>query len=133
MRNPTFRSPATLRGATVVLTRLVCRSAAALSAVAATLAFAAPAHAQGTARCSRPDSVAVRGVSRVAESSAIGDIGLAAGTEIATPQIQAAIRRLYETKQFDDVVVSCEVTPTATRATLVFTVRERPILADVNV
>jgi outer membrane protein insertion porin family len=84
-------------------------------------------------RCATPDSIVVRGLNRVTESTALGDIGLPARSELATPQVQGAVKRLYATGQFEDVQVSCDLAPGGTRAALVFTVRERPLLADVDV
>jgi outer membrane protein insertion porin family len=127
MRNPILRNPAPWRGAGILVSGLTALAMAALAVPAAASAQVAGAGP----RCSRPDSIAVRGVVRVAESTALGDIGLARGTEIGTPQIQGAIRRLYETKQYDDVRASCELE--GGRATLVFALRERPVLADVDV
>jgi outer membrane protein insertion porin family len=115
MRFASFRLPA-LAGAAAVL-----------------LALPAAARAQTQARCSAPDSIAVRGLSRVTLGAALGDLGLTPRTELASPQVQGGIRRLYASGQFEDVRAECDLSANGTRATLVFTVRERPILADVAV
>ena len=75
----------------------------------------------------------MRGLARVELASALGDIGVNPGAELGTPQVQGAIRRLYATGQYEDVRVACDLSPAGDRATLVFTVRERPVLADVEV
>jgi outer membrane protein insertion porin family len=80
-----------------------------------------------------PDTVVVRGLSRVSQSTALGDIGIAARSTVATPQLQGAIRRLYATGAYDDVRAGCELTADARRAALVFQVRERPLLESVQV
>jgi len=83
--------------------------------------------------CARPDSIVVRGVSRVTESAALGDIGLAPRTELNATQLQGALRRLYGTGQYEDVRVACEPSADGQRATLAFIVRERPVLDNVSV
>ena len=75
----------------------------------------------------------MRGLSRVSAATALGDVGIPPRTDVATPQLQGAIRRLYATGEFDDVRVGCEVAGTGHRAALVFTVRERPVLESVTV
>ena len=47
--------------------------------------------------------------------------------------LERAIRALYGTGQFDDVAATCELNADATRATLVFALRERRVLKDVDV
>lgn len=84
-------------------------------------------------RCATPDSIVVRGLARVAEASALGDIGLSPGSELTTPQIQGAVRRLYQTGQFSDVQVACTLSPDGKTATIAFVVKERALLADVDV
>jgi outer membrane protein insertion porin family len=84
-------------------------------------------------RCATPDSIQVRGLRRVAESTALGDVGLPRGVALAAPQIQGAVKRLFATGQYDDVQVACTLSDGGQRAAIVFTVRERPLLADVDV
>jgi outer membrane protein insertion porin family len=98
-------------------------------------AFARPLSAQDvTGRCATPDSIAIRGLVRVSDASARGEIGLRPRTELSSPVIQRAVRGLYATGQYEaDIRVSCDIEPAANRATLVFTLRERPMLADVAV
>ncbi|MBW7934913.1 MAG: outer membrane protein assembly factor BamA, partial [Gemmatimonadaceae bacterium] len=49
------------------------------------------------------------------------------------PAIQRAIRGVFESGQFDDVVLSCLLEADGQRATLLIKVVERPLLADVDV
>ena len=109
------------------------RLPALLAGVVAVLAAPTSLRAQTQARCAAPDSIAVRGLSRVTLGAALGDLGLTPRTELASPQVQGAIRRLYGSGQFEDVRAGCELSANNSRATLVFTVRERPLLSDVAV
>jgi outer membrane protein insertion porin family len=126
MRFPLSRIPAAVGAGALAL---------CLGAVFGTRALPAqvPSTSAPAARCATPDSIAVRGLSRVSLGAALGDLGLTPRTQLASPQVQGAIRRLYGTGQFDDVRAGCEVASDGARATLVFTVRERPLLADVAV
>ena len=105
--------------------------AAALGAIA--LFSASPVSGQEvTGACARPASVVVRGLSRVTEPTALGDVGLSGGNELSTLQLQGAVRRLYASGQYEDVRVSCEI-GAGGAATIAFVVRERPLLASVDV
>jgi outer membrane protein insertion porin family len=102
---------------------------AALSALV--LGVASAAGAQEGAACARPDTVAFRGNSRVAEPALRADVGITPGTNINYRTLQRAIRNLFATAQFDDVRVQCEVT--GGRSLLAFEVVERPVLGEVDV
>ncbi len=99
----------------------------------AAAATAIPAVADTALRCAAPDTIVVRGLARVSPVTALGDIGLQPKSDVGTPQLQGAIRRLYATGEFDDVRVGCETAGTPRRAAIVFTVRERPVLQAVDV
>ncbi|MBX6332378.1 MAG: outer membrane protein assembly factor BamA [Gemmatimonadaceae bacterium] len=88
---------------------------------------------QATGPCVTPDSVAVRGNSRVPTSKVLADVGVAPGDTINFRVVQRAIRNLYASGEFQDVQLSCTVDPATQRATLVFAVSERPILASFSV
>lgn len=96
-------------------------------------AAVARAPADSGVRCAAPDTILVRGLSRVSAATALGDIGIQPRAAVGTPQLQGAIRRLYATGEFDDVRVGCELAGTGRRAAIVFTVRERPVLESVDV
>ena len=94
------------------------------------------AHAQepggSVGRCLTPDSLAVRGTSRVARETVVAASGLRTGSTLNFPTIQRAIRDLYATGDFDAVTFSCDLEVTD-RSVLVVTVAERPLLASVTV
>lgn len=134
MRILTYRIPAPVRAGAAVLCVVASGSATAQAVPATAVPVpGASAQADSSARCTTPDTVLVRGLSRVSQSNALGDVGIAPRTEIGTPQLQGAIRRLYATGDFDDVRAGCEVSDGGRRAALVFTVKERPLLGGVDV
>jgi outer membrane protein insertion porin family len=105
----------------------------ALAAFLAAAPLSAQANNQGlTGRCLTPDSIDVRGLSRVSRESVIGTAGLAAKSTLNFPSIQRAIRDLFATKDFEDVGITCDV-PDPAQAHLVITVKERPVLGRVDV
>ncbi len=133
--SPRVATPVTA-GISALLAAAVGQAAAQTptpAAPAGTAPSAPMAPADSAARCAAPDTVIVRGLSRVSATTAIGDIGIQPRTEVGTPQLQGAIRRLYATGEFDDVRVGCEVAGAGRRAAIVFTVRERPVLQSVDV
>jgi outer membrane protein insertion porin family len=96
-------------------------------------ATASTAYAQDlTGRCATPDSIGVRGNSRVTAESIKSDGGLATGTPLNFPAVQRAVKAIFSTGQFDDVHVVCDLDPSG-KATLVYEVKERPVLSDVTV
>jgi outer membrane protein insertion porin family len=131
------RRPAALAAGAAVLVAgaaaAAAPSAAGAQATPAPSAAPIPAPLDTAARCAVPDTVEVRGLSRVTAATALGDIGIAARSTVATPQLQGAIRRLFATGEYDDVRAGCELSADARRAALVFQVRERPLLGAVSV
>ena len=99
-----------------------------LAAAASAAAQQAPSN-EGI--CARPDSVAFRGNARVAETALRSDVGILPGTALNYRTLQRAIKNLYATQQFDDVLVQCQVV--SGRPLLVFEVVERPLLSEVDV
>jgi outer membrane protein insertion porin family len=81
--------------------------------------------------CARPDTIAFRGNARVSESALRGDVAVEPGSPINYRSLQRAIKSLYATQQFDDVEIKCEVTNG--RTLLAFELKERPLLAEVDV
>jgi outer membrane protein insertion porin family len=107
-----------------------------LAAVALLAVAAAPVFGQDgvpvTGACATPDSVVFRGNQRISDAMLRGDAGIAPKSAVNYRLLQRAIKNLFATGQFEDVGVTCE--PGAgNRSVLVFTVRERPVLGDVNV
>src|SRR4051812_10819879 len=83
--------------------------------------------------CATPESIVVTGAARVDTAAIRSTGGLSTGTPLAVHDIQTGIKALYATGQFDDVQIICRVSPTDAKATLVITVKERPILTDYKV
>jgi outer membrane protein insertion porin family len=96
---------------------------------------AAPLYAQETApgACSTPESIVVAGNSRMDSATVRSTAGLSTGAPLSVQDIQAAIKALYATGHFDDVQITCRVSPTTNKAALVIQVKERPILTDYKV
>ncbi|HUR92630.1 MAG TPA: outer membrane protein assembly factor BamA [Gemmatimonadaceae bacterium] len=82
--------------------------------------------------CATPAAIAVAGNSRVTEATILSSTGLRAGDTYGYRDIQRAIELLFGSGQFDDVQVSCSLDQNS-RATLVVTVRERPILSGFTI
>jgi outer membrane protein insertion porin family len=106
----------------------------AFIAVAMASRAAAAQEAAMSGRCTTPDSVVFRGATRVSPATMRVDVGLPpAGTALGYRDVQRAIKNLFATGQFSDVQAACEPSAAGDRATLVFTVRERPVLQGVDV
>src|SRR5687767_1690851 len=108
----------------------VATISAVLAFAAAGLAGAQDAPGAGGA-CARPDSLVFRGNSRIAESALRGDVAITPGTATNYRVLQRAIRGLYATGQFEDIKIMCEVQ--GTRTHMVFELKERPLLGEVDV
>lgn len=105
---------------------------ALLALAAATPVFAQDAQTAG--RCLVPDSIDVRGNTRVGRATIIANSGLREGDSLSFPVIQRAIRDLYGTGDFDAVEIQCAIPASgSTGATIVIDVRERPLLGQVRV
>ena len=103
-------------------------------AVIGLLLAAAPLAAQDavTGRCLTPDSLDVRGNVRISREAVIASAGLAVGQTVNFPSLQRSIRDLFTTGEYDDVTINCDASR-PTGATLVIAVKERPLLASVDV
>jgi outer membrane protein insertion porin family len=105
------------------------------SVAVALLCLGATVQAQEPAtvgRCATPDSIAFRGASRTSDAALRAETGLVPGP-VNYRDLDRAIKALYAMGQFEDVRAACELTAGSQRATLVLTVRERPILGAVDV
>jgi len=94
----------------------------------------APALAQDPAaggRCTTPDSIAVRGNTRISDATIRSDAGLTAGVPLNYRAVQRAIQTLFATGEYADVQALCDVAPNG-RATLAIVVRERPVLESID-
>jgi len=115
-------------------------AAAALLLLASGAALPGAAHSQNPAAPAtrapapvgvRVDTVLVRGNSRVPEANVRGVGGIHSGALVTPLNIQAAIRRLMATGNFDNVDVRFR--PSAEGAgTLVYQVAERPLIGEVR-
>jgi len=83
--------------------------------------------------CTTPDTVAIRGNSRVADPTIRAAAGLSPRTTLNYRDIQRGIKALFATGQFEDVQILCSVPPTSPRTTLSIVVRERPVLSSFTV
>ena len=98
------------------------------------LGLATPVLAQDQAgRCLVPDSIAVRGNTRVGRATILANSGLREGDSLSFPVIQRAIRDLYGTGDFDAVEIECGLPASGRGAVLVIAVAERPIVGQVSV
>ena len=88
---------------------------------------AAPLYAQESApgACATPESIFASGSSRVDTAAVRATAGLSTGAQLNVHDLQAAIKALYATGQFDDVQIICRVSPTTSKASLVLQVKER--------
>jgi outer membrane protein insertion porin family len=103
-----------------------------LSSVALLL-WGATARAQDTAvsgRCATPDTIVFTGATRTGDASIRAAAGLEPGA-VNYRSLQRAIKDIYATGQYDDVVASCELING--KAALTIAVKERPLLGAVDV
>ena len=110
------------------MNRLLC-IAVALCCAGATARAQDPSQAPG--RCAIPDTIVFRGATRTADASLRNESGLVPGPT-SYRAVERAIKTLYAMGQFEDIQSSCEVFG-PTRTALVFQLRERPLLAAVDV
>ncbi|MGH7689935.1 MAG: outer membrane protein assembly factor BamA [Gemmatimonadaceae bacterium] len=104
----------------------------AFLALVATASAATAQDAGVVGPCTKPDSIEFRGNTRLGAGILRDDAGLTAGQPLNYRALQRAIKALYATAQFDDVRAVCE--PLAgDKSMLVFVVKERPMLTDVDV
>ena len=105
----------------------------ALAVVLAAAPLAAQDANAFTGRCLAPDSIDVRGLSRVQRGTALAAAGLTPGTPLNFPLIQRSIRNLFGTGDFSDVRIECQIPAEGAGALLVVSVEERPLLGSVSV
>jgi len=98
----------------------------------ALLAITPQVHAQTSGPCATPDTVIIRGNSRVSTSTVLSDIGITKGDTLNFRVLQRALRNLYATGQFSTVQMACEI-GTDGHASAIFTVVERPLLGHFSV
>lgn len=108
------------------------RAAARWLATAFVVVSPAVARAQDP-RCVAPDTILVAGNRRLDVMTVLEDAALRSGEPLSARQVQAALRNLYASGQYDDVQIGCRLSEDGVRAALVITVQERPILSAVTV
>lgn len=118
------------------LTESIGRSALAVG-VATLLASLSPlvaaAQTDPLSRCMIPDSIAVRGNSRVDHARILSEAGLTPGMTLNFPTIQRVVKSLYQLGEFDDIQILCDVESVPDRVLSVVQVTERPVLGDLRV
>jgi outer membrane protein insertion porin family len=86
-----------------------------------------------TGRCALPDSIAVRGASRVSEGEIRAEGALLPGERLSFQSVQRAIRAVFALGQFHDVQVVCDLETVPGRTLVAYQVEERALLGDVDV
>ena len=109
--------------------RLATYSLALLSVIAAHLSAQEPT----AGACATPESITVTGATRNDTAAVRASSSLTTGQQLAVHDVQAAIKALYATGQFDDVQIICRTSPTNNRAGLIIQVKERPVLTAYHV
>jgi outer membrane protein insertion porin family len=98
-----------------------------------------PLYAQGAdstvaaGRCAIPDSVAVSGNSRVDAATIRATTGIIPKTTLDYRDVQAAVKALYATGNFDDIHILCVTDPQTQKSTLDIQLKERPVLAGMTI
>ncbi|HEX6629479.1 MAG TPA: POTRA domain-containing protein, partial [Gemmatimonadaceae bacterium] len=82
--------------------------------------------------CATPDTLLVIGNQRVNDAAVRAQVGFTPGRTMSVPDLQRAIRALYETGQFADVRFAC-VVHGGGRSALQLTVREHPLVGQIQV
>ena len=91
-----------------------------------------PVAAQQTS-CSVPDSIAVRGNTRISAVTIRTDAGLSSGMQLDVTETQRAIKSIFAGGNFDAVQLLCERSPAGDKDVLVIQVHERPVLTGIEV
>lgn len=107
--------------------------AIALLSVAGSAAHAQDPASAAAGRCLTPDSIDVRGNSRVSREAIVATSGFVPGDSLNFPAIQRAIRDLFATGDFDDVQVTCGLPADRPGTVMQIEVKERPLLGVVEV
>lgn len=118
------------------MARGACRTAVAtfVGALVAAVGLARPVAAQdATGKCTLPDSIAIRGNSRIADQRIRTEAALTLGSPLNFPEIQRAIKGLYALNEFTDVDIRCDLDAVAGKTLIVVAVTERAVLGDLAV
>ena len=82
--------------------------------------------------CATPAAIAITGNARVSDATIHATTGLQAGATYGYRDVQRAIELLFATGQFEDVKVDCSLDDNS-RATLIISVKERPVLTGFTI
>jgi outer membrane protein insertion porin family len=104
-----------------------------LTALSLLVGVSVTASAQQEPVCTAADSIVVRGNSRVSAVTIRSDAGISTQQQLDVPTYQRAIKNVFSGGEFDDVNITCSLSPDGTKQILVIEVKERPLLADVKV
>ncbi|MDX2183109.1 MAG: outer membrane protein assembly factor BamA [Gemmatimonadaceae bacterium] len=111
----------------------ILRVVAVLAAVPVSLSLTATSAEAQDPRCVAPDTIIVSGNRRVDDLTVLEDAAIRSGDAISARTIQAALKNLYSSGQYEDVKISCRLSADGIKAALVIAVKERPILSAVAV
>ncbi len=81
----------------------ILRVVAVLAAVPVSLSFAATSAEAQDPRCVAPDTIIVSGNRRVDDLTVLEDAAIRSGDAISARTIQAALKNLYSSGQYEDV------------------------------
>ncbi len=91
-----------------------------------------PSSGNVTPACATPDSIAIRGLSRIPDADVRTDLGIAPKSTVNSRVLTQALKNLYATNSFEsNATATCEVIDG--KSLLVFNVTERRILSEVSV
>lgn len=102
-------------------------------AVPAALAAQDPSADVLAGRCATPDSIAVRGISRVTDAEVRAEGGLRPGERLNFQSVQRAIKAIFTLGQFHDVQVVCDLESVPGRTVVAYVVEERALLGNIDV
>src|SRR5688500_15315690 len=83
-------------------------------------------------RCAVPDSVVVRGNTRISDGTIRSDAGFTPGVQLNFRAVQRAIETLFATGEYEDVQILCDAGSDSAKTVLAIVVRERPTLASIE-
>ncbi|MCU0615670.1 MAG: outer membrane protein assembly factor BamA [Gemmatimonadaceae bacterium] len=133
--SPLSSPPAHRRAWKVPATRCLRAAASLVAALVVPTALSAqePAPDALAGRCATPDTIAVRGISRVTDAEVRAEGALRPGERINFQSVQRAIKAIFALGQFHDVQVVCDLESVPGRTVVAYVVEERALLGDVDV
>ena len=83
-------------------------------------------------RCAVPDSVVVRGNTRISDGTIRSDAGFTPGVQLNFRAVQRGIETLFATGEYEDVQILCDAGSDSAKTVLAIVVRERPTLSSIE-